>query len=181
MQKEKSYPGKKLGVIEEYFSSKGTYIDERGVIRSMFLGQALKDRKTRKVDVHPYRRLKIINVGDTVMGRITNISGIFGYVRIESVNFKPSDREFNGIVYPPRIGKRISMIYREGDYILAKVVSKINRNLHLSIEGNEYGVVYAQCSYCGGELKQIGKSKLRCAKCNNIETRKLSKFYNEMF
>ena len=180
MQKEKSYPGKKLGVIEEYFPSEGTYIDEGGAIRSIFLGQVRKDGKTRKVDVHPYRRLKIINVGDTVMGRITNISGVFGYVKIESLNFKPLDREFNGIVYPPRIGRRVNMIYREGDYILAKVVSKVNRSLHLSIEGNDYGVVYARCNYCGGELKQIGKSRLKCIKCNNIETRKLSKFYDRL-
>lgn len=180
MEKEKSYPGKKLGVIEEYFPSKGTYIDEMGVIRSMFLGQTQKDVKTRKVEVYPYRKLKIINVRDTVMGRIINVSGVFGYVRIESVNFKPLDREFNGIVYPPRVRMRVEMIYKEGDYILAKVVSKINRTLHLSIEGNEYGVVYAQCSYCGGELKQIGKSKLRCTKCSNIETRKISKFYGKV-
>ena len=177
---EIGYPGKKLGVIEEYFPSKGTYSDESGIIRSIFLGKVLKDSKTRKVEVYPYRKLKIINIGDVVMGRLISVSGVFGYVRIESINFKPLDREFNGIVYPPRVSMRVDNVYREGDYILAKVISKVNRTVHLSIQGDEYGVVYAQCSYCGRKLKQVGKNKLRCTKCSNIEIRKLSKFYGKV-
>lgn len=180
MRIEESYPGKEIGVIEEYFPSIGTYTDTNGIIRSLFLGKTMKDIKTHKVEVYPIRKLKIINVGDIIMGRIINVSGVFGYVKIEAVDYKPLDREFNGIVYPHKLVNRVDSVYRVSDYILAKVVSKVNRSIHLSIEGEEYGVIYAKCSYCGMMMMKIGKNKLRCKKCDNIERRKLSKFYGEI-
>jgi|Deesub1362A_J573_1020465.scaffolds.fasta_scaffold00001_293 exosome complex component CSL4 len=180
MEREKGYPGKEIGVMEEYLADRGTYIDWNGIIRSKYLGFIFKDNEMRKVFVKPFRKLKILEVGDTVLGRIINVSGVFGYVRIEAVNLKPLDRDFNGIVYPHRIVNRIDDVYREGDYILAKVISKVNRSLHLSIAEPDLGVVSAKCSYCGGRMRPIGKNKLRCMRCSNIEMRKLSRLYGRV-
>ena len=180
MEREKGYPGKEIGVMEEYLADKGTYIDRQGVIRSKFLGVIFKDKDLRKVVVKPIRKLKILEVDEVVLGRVLNVSGVFGYVKIEAVNFKPLDRNFNGIVYPHRVVSRIENVYREGDYIIAKVISKVNRSLHLSIAEPDYGVILAKCSYCGEVLKPLSKNKLKCPKCSNIEGRKISRLYGKV-
>lgn len=181
MEREKSYPGKNIGVIEEFESKNvGTYINGKGIIRSKYLGYIFKDLATRQIDVKPFRKPILINIGDKVIGGIINISGVYGYVKIEVINGKPLDRVFSGVIYPHTHVRMIDDVYRVGDYIIAKVESKVNRTIHLSMRGEENGVILAKCSYCGDKLKKIGKNALRCIRCGNVELRKLSRHYGKV-
>jgi exosome complex component CSL4 len=68
------------------------------------------------------------------------------------------------------------MALKSGDIIKGKLVNVVNRLNQTSLEGPEYGVIYAYCSRCGGVLeKQQGK--LICPDCGRIERRKTAKSY----
>ncbi len=174
------FPGYKIGVIEEYIGEQGTYIDDYGCIRSKYLGFAEVDLEKHRVQIKPLRKLKLINIGDEIIGRIFNISGVFGYVKINIVNGIILDRQFTGIVYPHRIVKNVEEVYRIGDYIFSKVVSKLNRAIHLSIKEDRYGVIYTKCSICGSEMIRVSRNKLKCKQCSNTEERKLSNLYGKI-
>jgi len=172
-------PGESIGLIEEYIGKTGTYENSEGYIRGKYLGLLEIDEIKHEVLVTQVRKLKLINIGDEVLGVIYNISGVFGYVKIEVKNGEPLDRSFTGILYPHRVIKDINNVYRVGDEIFAKVISKKNRAIHLSITDRKYGVINAFCRRCGNRLIRIGDNKLKCTKCGNIEHRKLSVYYSK--
>jgi exosome complex component CSL4 len=176
-------PGDKLATIEEYIVKEGAYEDDRGFIRSIYLGSVKIDPIEKNLIVKPIKKLKLIEIGDTVVGRISNFSGVFAYVDIFVVNEKVLDRKFTGTLHPPRIrtNKDISRLYKMGDYVYAKVISKANRTIHLSIDNREFGVILAFCSVCGWSLTMDRKNmKLRCKSCNKIEPRKVSIRYGRI-
>lgn len=187
MKKEKTLlvtPGLKIGTIEEYMPKRGAYEDKDGNIRSLFLGKAVIDIESKDLVILPFKKMKLINIGDSIIGRITNFSGFYALVDIFAVNTTPLDRKFNGTLHPPKVIKDIKDIYKLyklGDYIYAKVISKLNRTIHLSVSGRNYGVIMAYCSNCGVPLiKEKENNKLKCPKCKNIEERKISKLYGEV-
>jgi exosome complex component CSL4 len=57
-------------------------------------------------------------------------------------------------------------------------VNIVNRLNQTSLEGSEYGVIYAYCSRCGGLLEQK-QGKLICPDCGRIERRKTAKNYGK--
>ena len=180
MKKELLTPGEPIGLIEEYIGHDGTYEDEGGVIRGKYLGIAHIDNIKREVYVKRIREPLLIKVEDEVLGRIFNISGVFGYVRIEIKNNRPLDRSFTGVLYPHKVVKDINNVYRVGDHIYARVVSLKNRTIHLSIASRNYGVIKAFCRYCGTILVKIRSNELRCPRCGNKEKRKLSIYYDRL-
>jgi exosome complex component CSL4 len=180
MKKELLTPGEPIGLIEEYIGHDGTYEDERGVIRGKYLGAVHIDDIKREVHVKRMKEPLLIKVGDEVIGRIFNVSGVFGYVKIEVKNNKPLDRSFTGVLYPHKVVKDINNVYRVGDHIYARVVSLKNRTIHLSIAGRNYGVIKAFCKYCGSVLVKVRNNELRCSRCGNKEKRKLSIYYNRL-
>ena len=172
-------PGEKIGAIEEFIGLEGTYEDEEGYIRSKYMGVLNIDLNRHEAIVDRIRKPILIELEDEVLGRLFNISGVFGYVKIDIKNRRPLDRGFIGILYPPRVVKEVKNIYNIGDYIFAKVVSLRNRAIHLSITGKKYGVITAFCRYCGSILKKEIDGLLKCPRCGNIEKRKISIYYNK--
>ena len=173
-------PGEPIGLIEEYIGRNGTYEDEKGVIRGKYAGLLQIEQIKHEVEVRRIREPLSINIGDEVIGRIFNVSGVFGYVKIEIKNGRPLDRSFTGVVYPHRMVKDISNVYRVGDHIFARVVSLKNRTIHLSIVGKKYGIIKAFCKKCGSPLIKTKKEELKCPKCGNKENRKLSIYYSKL-
>ncbi len=182
MEGAKTIPGLKVGVIEEYLYDKHRLYEDKGIIRSKVLGFVVKNMENRVLSIRPARDIKIPTIGDEIIGRIYNISGVYGYVNIFHVVGKKelADRQFHGILYPHRKVSNVRELYDVGDYIYAKVVSTVNRAIHLSINKDIYGVIEAKCSVCGGRYKVIGSNKVRCVKCGNISHKKLSKYYGKV-
>ena len=182
MEREKVIPGLKVGVIEEYLYDKEVLYEDAGVIRSKFLGYVVKNMDRRMISVKTFRFLKIPRIGDEVIGRIYNVSGVYGYVKIFYVVGRKEfmDRQFHGIVYPHRKVANVREVYDVGDYIYAVVSSIVNRAIHLSINKDIYGVIESRCNNCGGNYKVIGKDKIKCLKCGNVDKKKLSKFYGKV-
>jgi len=172
-------PGEKIGAIEEYIGLNGTYEDSDGNIRSKYFGILSLNLEKHEALVTRIRKPVLIEVEDEVIGRIFNISGVFGYVKIEVKNGKPLDRSFIGILYPPQVVREIKNVYNVGDYILARVVSLKNRAVHLSIAGKKYGVIKAFCRACGSMLIKKIDGILKCHKCGNMERRKISIHYGK--
>jgi len=183
-----STPGLKVGTIEEFIPKYGAYEDKEGNIRSMYWGVAIADIRSKDLIVTPVKKLRIVNVGDEVIGRIVNFSSVYAIVEVFVSNGKSLNRSFSATLHPPRNlsnPKDIHRLYKLGDYILAKVVSKLNRTIHLSIDADDdskYGVILAFCQRCGSQLirSKISNNKLICKKCKNIEERKVSNQYGEL-
>jgi exosome complex RNA-binding protein Csl4 len=179
-------PGQGIATIEEYFARDGAYEGVDGVIRPLYLGTAILDPVNKELFVEPLRRLRIIGVGDKVIARILNMTGVYGFIsifaRVANGRVEPLDRFFSGIVYPPesRREKDISKIYRVGDFIYGEVVSRKNRAFHVVIDKRDYGVIKAYCAECGGLLVKDRSGKLICSKCKSIEVRKLSPLYGRV-
>ena len=179
MERAKVIPGMKVGVIEEYLYDKNVLYEDAGVIRSKFVGLIEKDMERHMISLRLFRYTKLPKVGDEVIGRIYNISGVYGYVKIFHVVGRKEfmDRQFHGIVYPHRKVINVRELYDVGDYVYAVISSTVNRAIHLSINKDIYGVIESRCSNCGGKYMMIGKNKVKCVKCGNIDKKKLSKFY----
>jgi len=177
---EFAYPGRSLGVIEEYIPGPGTYSEE-GYIRSLVTGWIRKERD-RTVKVIPEKEPGYPSLGDEVMGVVIGLSGIFGIVRIEVVNGKIFEHLLTGILYPSgRVLKSERQFYL-GDIIYARVDSLKNRAIHLNISGRKYGVVKAWCNQCGGVLVKhpSKRSVLLCRQCRREERRKISSEYGRI-
>ena len=174
---EFTYPGKKLGVIEEFVGGRGVYYGENGDLRSKYCGFAEKNLSERVVEVREVKKAKKIKVGDEVIGRISEVSGVYGTVKIEVVNGKLIGNVISAVLYPTRHLKRGEEQYKVGDVIYGVVDSLMNRIVHISIENRKYGVILAQCSRCGSHLK-MKEGELTCVKCRNRERRKISEYYD---
>jgi exosome complex component CSL4 len=68
------------------------------------------------------------------------------------------------------------MALRNGDTVKGRIVNVKNRLNQMSLAGNEYGVVYAFCSRCGGLLENKG-GRLTCPDCGRVERRKTARSY----
>jgi exosome complex component CSL4 len=68
--------------------------------------------------------------------------------------------------------------FRPGDVVRAKVLFTQKEPVQLTTVGNDLGVLVALCSKCRSVLDREG-SKLRCANCGSIETRKLTSDYRQ--
>ena len=179
---EFAYPGKKLGVIEEFVPGSGVYC-QNGEIRAKFVGVARKNVIEKTVRVDRVRRKLLIQIGDEVIGRVTELAGVYGVAKIEFVNGKITNKFISAVIYPTRHLKENEKQYKVGDVILAKVESLKNRILHLSIKERRYGVIMARCSTCGNVLALVKNGEngiLICKRCKNEERRKVSDLYGNL-
>ena len=177
-----AYPGKRLAVIEEYCPGDGVLCID-GILRAEVLGRIKIDFSERVVSIARFKELPIVKVGDEVIGRITELTGVYGVTKVEAINGKLIDRVFTAVTYPTRHLKENEKQYKPGDIIIAIVESLKNRMIHLSIKGSKYGVIQARCSVCGSILTPLRKgveSTLSCKRCGNKEKRKISDLYGSL-
>lgn len=175
-------PGERLGVIEEFVPSAGTFVKD-GVIYSKVIGRALLDLATRHVSVHPLvREVMVPTVGSIVVGQVSGVQNENANVRIFQIDEKQVSGVFTGVLHISDVHLRYvdSMfdICKAGDIIRAKVISEKNQTYHLLTKDKDLGVIYAFCSNCGGTLESK-RQGMHCPKCGRIERRKTAFDYGK--
>ncbi len=180
-----AYPGKKLGVEEEYIGTEGTYYDEEGNIRASVIGITRYNNSERTVSVQQFKRLIYPRQGANVLGIVTSVHKDLVVVEVYAeVKLQPRfsligeyQGSFTAGIPLSQISedyvKEIHDCFRIGDIIVAKVISK-GVPLTLSTRGPIYGVLYAQCSVCGELLTPINQKTMKCSRCGHVEKRKVS-------
>ncbi len=175
-------PGDKLAISEEFLPGKHVY-DDSGIIKSLVVGSVLKDMKSMEISVRPAVEAETIMVGDYITGEVdmaqTNSAG----VKIHFLNGKPTYKDFEGTLSlrnmslggrgGPRGGPRSGPPVRLGDIVRCRVHSLLNGMIHLSIEEDNTGVLYALCGNCGRPMSRGGR-RAKCDECGNVEDRKLA-------
>jgi len=175
-------PGDRLGVIEEFTSGPGTYV-EAGIIHSKITGRTLLDMLNKQVSVYPLIQAATFpQVGNIVTGLVTDVKSKNAILSISQVGDKTLSGFFKGMLHISGVSQAYvdSMfdVCKAGDILRAKVISTENRSIFLSTADRDLGVLYALCSICGHEL-QPGNRGLNCSGCGNNEGRKISPDYGK--
>ncbi len=176
------FPGEKLAVIEEYNDGPGTY-QEEGEVRAAEIGKSGLNSETRAMIVKKATRELILpEKGMEVVAEVGSVARKDARIDIFMIDGKLIHPSFSGVIHISDISrdyiKNIDSALRSGDVVKGKLVNTVNRLNQTSLEGPEYGVIYAYCSRCGG-LLELKQGKLICPDCGRVERRKTAKSYGE--
>lgn len=175
-KKDAVLPGDQVAVSEEYLPGAHVY-DDSGLIRALAVGTVHRDPKSREISVAPAAPANLLKVGDYVTGQVESASTSNSSVIIYYVNGRPTDKEFSGMLMlrsgrrerGPRAGPPVKL----GDVVRCRIHSLMNGIIHLSIDEDRAGVVFALCGNCGRPLLR-GGNRAKCDECGNVEERKLA-------
>ena len=185
--KEIVLTGQYLGVVEEYLPDKqSTYVKE-GRIYATKTGIVKIDKDRRSIKILGYQEedRKTVKIGDIVIGTVLFLRLYSVGISFATINNKIQfNSSYLGNVHVSHISKRytekISDAFQITDIVRAKVTSQEENEYGLSTEGNDFGVIHADCSICGTTLGKISPDKLRCERCGNVENRKLANDYGNV-
>jgi exosome complex component CSL4 len=169
-------PGDPVGVIEEFLQGQGVYEDD-GTLFALTTGHLVVDLKQREIAVRRTVRTPLIpKRGDIVQGTVRSVQDRTMMMKILQIDGTPLKTPFTGVMHVSDVSrgyvKTMRDAFKPGDVIQARVISTVNREHHLSTQGEGMGVISAVCSRCGGELEGQG-NRFRCTLCNRIERRKM--------
>jgi exosome complex component CSL4 len=175
-------PGDRLGVIEEFLPGGGTYTED-GNIYSSTTGHLLMDLHDRRISVYPKTRRPLTpNEGNLVLGIVKSVRDKNLTLKIVQIEDKPLYTYFDGVMHISDVSegyvKTMLDAFKVGDIVRAKVISTKNREIHLTTQGSELGVIQAKCSLCGHSLI-LDKNNLRCPQCNRARWRKIAYDYGK--
>ena len=175
-------PGDRLGVIEEFTSGPGTYV-ECGTIHSKVTGCTMLDMLNKQVSVYPLVKAATVpHVGSIVTGLVLDVKSKNAVLRIFQIGDKMLSGFFKGMLHISGVSHdyvdTMFDVCKSGDFMKAKVISTENRSFFLSTADKELGVTYALCSLCGHVLHP-GNHGLNCSNCGNDESRKISPYYGK--
>ncbi|KCZ70677.1 putative RNA-binding protein (consists of S1 domain and a Zn-ribbon domain) [Candidatus Methanoperedens nitroreducens] len=174
-------PGDLIGTSEEFTPKEGTFVD-KGNIYAATTGIVKVNSKERSISVIPVTNVPPhLQVGDIVIGQITDVKDSVALVEIASIKDK-GEREIINVdqaaIHVSNVKdayvKELSAEFEPFDIVKAKVIDM--RNMRLSTVNKELGVMKAYCSSCRTVMKKEN-GRLKCPKCNRVETRKLSSDY----
>ena len=174
-------PGDLIGTSEEFTPKSGTFVD-KGNIYAATTGIVKINTRERSISVTPVTNVPPhLQVGDIVIGQVTDIKESVALVEIASIKGK-GEREIvnaeQAAIHVPNIKdayvKELYPEFSPFDIVKAKVIDM--RNMRLSTVNKELGVMKAYCSNCRTVMKR-DNNKLKCPKCSRIETRKISSDY----
>jgi exosome complex component CSL4 len=179
--------GQYLGVVEEYLPDKqSTYVKE-GQIFATKTGIVKIDKDRRAIEIlsHQEEDRKTVKIGDEIIGTIRFLRLYSVGISFATINKKI---HFNssgfGNIHVSHISKsfieKISDAFQITDIVRAKVIRQEENEYSLSTSSNNLGVIHADCSICGTTLEKIGRDKLRCSRCGNLENRKLANDYGNV-
>ncbi len=191
---EKSYKdkdivltGQYLGVVEEFLPDKQSTFIKDGKIFASKTGTINVNDQERKIEIstHQEKDRKVVKVGDIVIGNILFLRqysvGISFYTINNKIHFNSS---CFGNIHVSQISDRYVEKIRDAfqitDIIRARVQEQNYYEFKLSTTGKHLGVIYTDCAICGNPLIKIGYNKLRCDRCGNQETRKLTNDYGNV-
>ncbi|NHJ21171.1 MAG: hypothetical protein EAX91_09525 [Candidatus Lokiarchaeota archaeon] len=185
--KEIVLTGQYLGVVEEYLPDKqSTYVKDGGIYATKTgIVKIDKDRRSIKVLGYQEEDRKTVKIGDIVIGTVLFLRLYSVGISFATINNKIQfNSSYLGNVHVSHISKRytekISDAFQITDIVRAKVTSQEENEYSLSTEGNDFGVIHADCSICGTTLGRISPDKLRCERCGNVENRKLANDYGNV-
>lgn len=177
-------PGDELATMEEFNAGEGTYTN-LGAIRAIKLGWARYDFKKREASVEGQRQpTGVPRPGASIIGQIESIGGNVINVRVYYVGDVKSSGRFTGmLLLKPEGGRgrarsRGPIVGKPGDILRARVTSNRNAIIHLSIDGEEDGVIYTICSICGGRVIRAGR-RVKCVECGIIDERRLASDFGQ--
>ncbi len=174
-------PGDLIGTSEEFIPKSGTYVD-KGNIYAAATGIVKINNKDRSISVFPVTNTPPnLQVGDIVIGRISDIKESVVLVEIAGVKGK-GEREIINVdqaaIHVSNVKdayvKELYYEFAPFDIVKAKVIDL--KNMRLTTANKELGVMKAYCGNCRTVLK-AENGKLKCPKCKRTETRKLSQDY----
>jgi len=179
--------GEKLGVVEEFLPDKQSTFTKDGKIFASKTGMININNKERKIEIstHQEKDRKVVKIGDIVIGAILFLRqysvGISFYTINNKIHFNSS---YFGNIHVSQISDRyvekINDAYQITDIVRARVIAQDYNEYKLSTTGKNLGVIYADCVICGNSLTKIGHNKLKCDRCGNVESRKLSNDYGNV-
>jgi len=174
------FPGERLAVIEEYGDGEGTY-EMDGDVRSAELGVTRRNDTTRSLEVKKKTPEIIVpREGMVAVAEVGSVARRDARVDIFMLDGRLIHPTYSGVVHISDISrdytKNIDLALRSGDIIKGRIVNVKNRLNQMSLAGNEYGVVYAFCSRCGGLLEN-NRGRLTCPDCGRAERRKTARSY----
>ena len=175
-------PGARLGVIEEFTPSQGTYV-EQGKIYAKISGRTLLDLQSKTVSIYPLvREVRVPKTGSIITGQVAKLQNKTAIIRIFKVGKEYLSGVFSGLLYISDISTSyvdsIHEACKPGDIIRATVISEKNRVYHLSTTDKNLGVLYAFCSRCGHMLQQR-RYRMHCSNCGKIERRRIALDYGK--
>ena len=182
MKEKAVLPGDKLSVIEVLQNGPGAYQHE-GDIRSEELGNAHFDLKKRIVEVRKRTpELTLPREGLDVIAEVGSVMRRDARVDIFIIDGEAIASPYTGEIHISGVerqyAKDMTMAMRNGDTIKAKIINTKNRMVQLSVQGPEYGVIYAHCTRCGTIL-ELQNGRLQCSKCDRSERRKFASTYGK--
>ncbi len=174
-------PGDVIGVEEEFMPSTGSYVDDKGYVRSQLVGRLYVDLLKKHVVVKHVKGKPVIpKPGDIVEGMVASMSDDLAFIDIYAVNDKYMRSSiFTGIIHisqaSPEYLTSLYDAFRLGEIVRAKVLNS-SHPFQLTTREPGLGVVMAYCSSCGAILYKVD-DRLMCKRCGNVEKRKVSSFY----
>ncbi|MQY62609.1 RNA-binding protein, partial [archaeon] len=143
-------PGDRLGVIEEFTSGPGTYV-EGGTIHSKVTGCTMLDMLNKQVSVYPLVKAATVpHVGSIVTGLVLDVKSKNAVLRIFQIGDKMLSGFFKGMLHISGVSHgyvdTMFDVCKSGDFMRAKVISTENRSFFLSTADKDLGVIYALCS-----------------------------------
>lgn len=179
--------GQYLGVVEEYLPDKKSTFIKDGQIFATKSGLLNIDEKKKeiKIKTHQEKDRKIVRKGDIVIGTVVFLRkysvGLNFYIINDKIHF---NSDYFGNIHVSQVSdkfvEKIEDAFQITDIIRGRVIEQETNEYKLSTVGKDLGVVYADCVICGESLDKIGYNKLKCHRCGNIETRKLSNDYGDV-
>jgi exosome complex component CSL4 len=122
------------------------------------------------------------NEGNLVLGIVKSVRDKNLTLKIVQIEDKPLYTYFDGVMHISDVSegyvKTMLDAFKVGDIVRAKVISTKNREIHLTTQGSELGVIQAKCSLCGHSLI-LDKNNLRCPQCNRARWRKIAYDYGK--
>jgi exosome complex component CSL4 len=180
-------PGDQLCVIEELMPSYGTY-EKEGIVYAAAPGTVsmdLKDRSISVVSPDGTMKLALPIAGDILMGKVVLAFDQRAEVSIVRRNDKDIHSGILGELHISNVTRRYvkSMldVLKNNDIIRAVATNTHEIPVKLSLVGQEFGVIFANCSKCGNPLTLTTHNNMFCLRCENRETREVAKDYGQIF
>ncbi|UCE29123.1 MAG: exosome complex RNA-binding protein Csl4 [Candidatus Bathyarchaeota archaeon] len=175
-------PGDRLGVIEEFTSGSGTYV-EAGTVHSNLTGRTLLDTLNKKISVYSMVHGAIVPIaGSTIIGRVASVQNKMAALRIFKIGRALLPDLFTGTLHISDSSlsyvDTMFEVCKPGDIMRARVIVHKNRTYHLSTVEKNLGVIHAFCSRCGHTLL-LERRRMRCTECGKIERRKVASDYGK--
>jgi exosome complex component CSL4 len=180
-------PGEQLCVIEELLPGFGTY-EEEGIVYAATSGGVvidLKDRRIRVLDPRGQTKLSLPIHGDIMMGEVIKAYEQRAEVSLVKWNDRDILNPLAGEIHISNVTRRFvrSMgdVIQGGDIIRGVALNTHEIPVQLGLVGPDLGVLRAKCIKCGNDLTLTTYNNLICLRCENRESREVTKDYGVRF